>query len=543
MAIMHPSDITKRKHVKSEEKFFNACRDQLNDKYHVFFSVRWYTTNADGQREDSECDFLIFNPDYGFLCVEVKGGRGIYTDEDGDWFLKDFQEDRKLRRSPYLQAEESMRFFKNYYEEELEAKFPGTYGSAVAFPNFCVNSQLSDSAPLELTIDMNSLQNLQTRIVEIFRYYKNDNLGRSFFFAPDSQKKFISLINKRIALSIAAGALIADKERELAEINQTQDVVIDLLSNYKKAFVVGGAGTGKTWIGIKKAKRCAALGKKALYICCNKTLAKTIRTITSDSSIDCYDLDSMVKKLLADKYEELSNADGVIEYSSMLSEISDLPRYDLIVVDEAQDFTEDWAYSINLFLNESAELFVLYDESQNVFGRDFGDKFFIDNPAFVLRYNIRNTSNIYKYTQEKTTLGLDTIANQIEGVEPDVRNCTRKQQVITFLDSITKKLINSEGVSANKITILCNRDLTNSIICDIDMVGGYKVCTNADERKDNEILVQKVEDYKGLESDIVIYINQSFKNRPETEEVKYIDYTAMTRARFYLYVINYIENI
>ena len=158
--------------------------------------------------------------------------------------------------------------------------------------------------------------------------------------------------------------MIADKERELAEINQTQDVVIDLLSNYKKAFVVGGAGTGKTWIGIKKAKRCAALGKKALYICCNKTLAKTIRTITSDSSIDCYDLDSMVKKLLADKYEELSNADGVIEYSSMLSEISDLPRYDLIVVDEAQDFTEDWAYSINLFLNESAELFVLYDESQ-----------------------------------------------------------------------------------------------------------------------------------------------------------------------------------
>ena len=543
MAIMHPSDITKRKHVKSEEKFFNACRDQLNDKYHVFFSVRWYTTNADGQREDSECDFLIFNPDYGFLCVEVKGGRGIYTDEDGDWFLKDFQEDRKLRRSPYLQAEESMRFFKNYYEEELEAKFPGTYGSAVAFPNFCVNSQLSDSAPLELTIDMNSLQNLQTRIVEIFRYYRSDNLGRSFFFAPDSQKKFISLINKRIALSVAAGALIEDKERELAEINQTQDVVIDLLSNYKKAFVVGGAGTGKTWIGIKKAKRCAALGKKALYICCNKTLAKTVRTITSDSSIDCYDLDSMVKKLLADKYEELSNADGVIEYSSMLSEISDLPRYDLIVVDEAQDFTEDWAYSINLLLNESAELFVLYDESQNVFGRDFGDKFFIDNPAFVLRYNIRNTSNIYKYTQEKTTLGLDTIANQIEGVEPDVRNCTRKQQVITFLDSITKKLINSEGVSANKITILCNRDLTNSIICDIDMVGGYEVCTNADERKDNEILVQKVEDYKGLESDIVIYINQSFKNRPETEEVKYIDYTAMTRARFYLYVINYIENI
>ena len=40
---MHPSDITKRKHVKSEEDFFNACRDQLSEKYHVFFSVRWYS--------------------------------------------------------------------------------------------------------------------------------------------------------------------------------------------------------------------------------------------------------------------------------------------------------------------------------------------------------------------------------------------------------------------------------------------------------------------------------------------------------------------
>ena len=73
--------------------------------------------------------------------------------------------------------------------------------------------------------------------------------------SPDTQKKFISLINKRVALSVAAGALIEDKERELVEINQTQDVVIDLLMHYPRAFVIGGAGTGKTWIGIKKIKR------------------------------------------------------------------------------------------------------------------------------------------------------------------------------------------------------------------------------------------------------------------------------------------------
>ena len=133
MAIMHPSDITKRKHVKSEEDFFNACRDQLSEKYHVFFSVRWYS-EENGKRIDSECDFLIFNPDYGFLCVECKGGKGIYVDDDDTWFLEEYDEDRKLRCSPYKQAEESMRFFKRYYEDELETAYPGIYGNAVAFP-------------------------------------------------------------------------------------------------------------------------------------------------------------------------------------------------------------------------------------------------------------------------------------------------------------------------------------------------------------------------------------------------------------------------
>ena len=91
MAIMHPASIIESAHVKSEVKFYKACRDQLSDKYHVFYSVRWYSEN-NGIREDSECDFLIFNPNYGFICIEVKGvtllllmvesGGSMMTEED-----------------------------------------------------------------------------------------------------------------------------------------------------------------------------------------------------------------------------------------------------------------------------------------------------------------------------------------------------------------------------------------------------------------------------------------------------------------------------
>lgn len=337
--------------------------------------------------------------------------------------------------------------------------------------------------------------------------------------------------------------MIEDKERELAEINQTQDVVIDLLSNYRRAFIIGGAGTGKTWIAIKKAKRFAIEGKKVLYLCCNETLASSVKKIVSEEKVDCFSLEMLAKTILLDHYDNVPLHDGVKEYSDAFSKVGNLPKYDLIVVDEAQDFSEDWAYSVNLLLKDNASLYVFYDENQNVFNRHFGDKFFIETEPFILRYNIRNTANIYKYTQEQTHLGLDTIANQIEGVEPDIRTCTRKAQVISFLDSIVNKLVNLEGVKPNKITVLLNKDIEDSALAGIEYVGNYKVSYDAFEKIDNSILVQKAQDFKGLESDIIVYINHTYMNQSMTEDVRSLEYTALTRARFYLYVINYEQNL
>lgn len=539
MAVMHPSDITKRKHVKSEEDFFKACKEQLSDKYHVFFSVRWYS-EENGKRIDSECDFLIFNPDYGFLCIECKGGKGIYVDENDTWFLEEYDGDRKLRCSPYKQAEESMRFFKKYYEDELETAYPGVYGNAVAFPKFAVSSAITVDSPLALTIDIEDMGNLQSRIIEIFRYFNVSS--RMPFMAPDARKKFINLINKRVALSIAAGALIEDKKRELVEINQTQDVVIDLLTHYPRAFIIGGAGTGKTWIGIKKIKRCVMSGKQALYLCYNAALANRVKENIGIAGIDSYCIDGLAEKLLGDMQKNAPVANGCKEYSELLNQISTIKQYDLVIVDEAQDFTEDWAYCANLLVKDNGSLYVFYDESQNVFSRDFGDKFFIDGEPFVLRYNIRNTSNIYQYTLGRTVLGIDTLVNQIEGVEPDVRKYTRKQAVISFIDSVINKLVNKEGVTPEKIVVLSNLRLDQSVLNGVKYVGGCPLTTMIQE-EEGAVTFATVGDFKGLESDIIIFINHTYRGEVKTETVRAIEYTALTRARFYLYVIDYERSL
>lgn len=541
MAIMHPSKIPEVYHAYSEVKFFNACKEQLSDKYHVFYSVRWYSTN-NGIREDSECDFLIFNPDYGFLCVEVKGGTGMRV-EDGAWYLIDHDGERKLKRSPYDQAEQSMRFFKKYYEEEVESQFSGVYGCAVAYPNYSINTPITIGSPIETTIDLSAMSDLQKRVTEIFRYFRNQRQGAASFLSPDSQKKFINVVNKRIALSISAGALIQNKERELLEINRTQDTVIDLLAHYPRAFIVGGAGTGKTWIGIKKIIRCVQGGGSALFLCYNKALAENVNEIIAHNRADCYNIDALAFSLLKGRAASAPEHNGCREYGNLINDLPHLKKYDLIVVDEGQDFTEDWAFCANLLLKDDGSLYVFYDESQNIFKRDFGEKFLIDEPPFVLRYNIRNTANIYRYAQEQTNLGLDTIANHIEGVEPAHRTFSRKAQAIAFIDSVVNRLINKEGVVPQKIVILSNRRKVNSILCETSHIGGQQLSDEKTLPSPDYIAYRTIQSFKGLEADVIIFINHTYKNEPKTDGVRATLYTAQTRARFYLYVVDFEESV
>ena len=116
MAEMHPVDIENYNYTPSEKYMYEAFRDRLDKKYHVFYSVRWFEVE-EGKRIDSESDFIVFDPSFGFITIEVKGGKDIIQEGDR-WLLvetKDGEESiRELKCSPYEQAEKSMRHFHKY---------------------------------------------------------------------------------------------------------------------------------------------------------------------------------------------------------------------------------------------------------------------------------------------------------------------------------------------------------------------------------------------------------------------------------------------
>ena len=61
--------------------------------------------------------------------------------------------------------------------------------------------------------------------------------------------------------------------------------------------------------------------------------------------------------------------------------IADLPKYDVILIDEAQDYKENWIKMIlNCFATENAEIVAFADEKQNLYARDLDDLKMPKNP-------------------------------------------------------------------------------------------------------------------------------------------------------------------
>lgn len=543
VAIMHPTDLENYEYTATEREMYESFRDQLSNKYHVFYSIRWFDTNEENKRVDSECDFLVFDPSFGFLTIEVKGGIGMEI-ENGRWFLNEYVDRystsrRELKCSPYEQSEKSMRHFYNYFADEFHQVFNGVYGFAVAFPRYTVNAAF---APKELTIDINDMENLAKRINEVFHYWRNQR-NINIPFSADQKKRFINTINKRISLSAAAGALIQIKEKEFAKIDFVQDSILDVLYHYRQVRILGGAGTGKTYIAMKKAIRAADARKRILFLCCNNELSKFVKgKIGNDSAITFRTYsDLIIEAVGAEKYECIdTNENGNKSCFDVVAEADKIHKYDSIIVDEGQDFDEDMGLTVRLFLSDekNSELYVFYDINQNVFQHKYDNSFAIEYPPFILRYNIRNTGCIYKYAVDTTGLGTDTIANQLLGVEPDVRHYNGTLQGIRGLNNIVSRLTQKEYVSNKSIVIVSDETFEESILSTETRIGQYKISSkDLSDIEDTELCFKTVEDFKGLEADVVIYLKNDLQSDSMDVIERRREYVALTRARYYLYML------
>lgn len=523
MAIMYPKDIAQYAPTDSEQIVFYELKNQLPDSFEVFYSVSW-TLNRNGKKEKSEADFVVVSPDYGYLCLEVKGGDGIRV-EDNEWTLLDHVHgDRKLPRSPHEQAEASMYFFKKAYSNEYSIDYQGIFGAGVVFPFYSVNNiEQFSNRPEVCTIDCTGMNDLYSRIKKMFKFWGGTSFGYRIY-EKNQHKTFVEIIRKRIAIDAAAGALVKYKQRQLDVINRVQDGYVYFLSNIRQFYVRGGAGTGKTWIAMKMAElEVKDESKKVMFLCASPHLAAMVREKVSDR-ITVYDIPTLIAEVSVNP-----NGYEAPKYEGIVDSIKeDILKYDAIFIDEAQDFSEDLAFLAKSMLidEQNSRLGVFYDDVQVVRDDSFGDAFMISTPPFLLRENIRNTSNIYSWAMDNTDLGTDVIVNPVEGPWPVSENMNDNKHLVHRLENMFKRFLEDENLQSTSMVILVE-DADAFIDFFDGSIAKWKFVKEYSANGADEIKVASVENFKGLEADMIIYVH----NKDTSNNLNYIAYT---RARYYL---------
>lgn len=501
MAVMFPKNINELDPQDSELEVYNQFRKQLDDSYTVFYSVEWNRKRKDGSLEKSEADFIVASPKYGFLCLEVKGGSGIDIDGDKWTLLDNVHGDRPLKRSPYKQAEESMYYFKDKFNTEYHQQYRGLFGAGAIFPFYALPQVESISnRDKACTIEAQDMDNLDKKIRDMFKTWGGSKYGRNQYM-KENHEFFLDMIRKRSAMAAAAGALVKFKEKQLDIVNRVQDNYIYFVSNIRQFYMRGGAGTGKTWIAIKMANAEAENGARVLLTCKSKALSAVMKNETSDA-VDVIDLES-------------------------LRENTPAGSYDAIFVDEAQDFSEEDAFNLKTYLKDekASRLGVFYDDVQKVRAESFGDAFMIDTPPLLLHENIRNTANIYKYATQETDLGTDVITNPVEGSTPKSENIADGKKLTQRLNNLLKEYLVDEGLNTTSLAILVD-DADWFMEQYPEGIAKWKFIKQP-VTNDDEVRVSSVLDFKGLESDMVIYV----RHEDVSQNLNYIAYT---RAKYYL---------
>ena len=362
--------------------------------------------------------------------------------------------------------------------------------------------------------------------------------------------------------------LLADSRRDLIRLSREQFAVLNFALNDRNPRIIceGAAGTGKTLIAMEAARRLSADGKKTLFLCFNDNLQRFLSADTVEagdririSSLHRF-LGDMIRKAglspqLAAARASLSETElfdkaypEIFESAaSVLLEEGELPQFDAIVVDEAQDVLNGAMLNcLDLVLDRGfdAGRWLLFMDSglqADVYGRL--DKSLVERlrslkpVTFELLENFRNPRGVVAemcaLTGAPEPICRRELISKVEYV-----SCSNEQDQGRKLRALLLKLLR-QGVSPSQITILSGKKREDACVSRHPPdIGKPIVHLDSDSRPvpADAISAASVPAFKGLENEVLILTDLP-PLEPMTPWVRSIFYVGMTRAKSKLFAL------
>lgn len=504
MAVFKNSESNEK--INEAELLVQKALKQLDDNWFIFQNFRF--------KASFEIDFLLFNENYGFLIIEVKGGN---IEKKG---LTWYQNDRIMKLSPDAQVKKNQVEFRDFIREKFPQKTITTKNGRV-FPDVEVNFCLFFPACEFPKEDLQYKDNKKAFIYDKYdlRYIKEAvenrfNGHKNTFTVNDLDYLIESIIDKNFQFR-------KNLKNTLKELNDITDcykkTFLDLYNFVKnvddrKVIIRSVFGAGDIACGCALASRIAKDGESVLCLCNSQSLYLRL------TKLEFFNQRNISVKTKKDLFANEST-------------------YDFILIFEGEHFVNEW-HAIERF-TEFQKIYIFVDYTTNKLGltEEYRalQKFF--------EYNCRNTRSIVEFLS-KGMIHPYRINNNPEKpkgdapivyVESNLFNATER------VFCILKELVCERKIGVDKIIVVGDNSIgdifsSNSnynFSSETTIVKRDKI--NISE-KDSEdcVLYRKYTNFIGCESPILLFLYSGSMNIANNDYLKII-----SSANILLYLIQY----
>ena len=567
MATMIPRIDAKDISNIGEREVYEALDKQLPFsvvvRYHYPFC--WKSKSRIG---DGEIDFVVICPDRGIMFLEVKSSYGFDCD-NGQWYRIKRDGCRELTSSPLEQVQSTkhnvVERIANTVFKKDKTQFPGVYGHLVVYPLGEIVGKYPTSCDKNIFVLRSSLGQLAERIENTFMAFDPENKRAEF--SPDRMAAVCEFFRDSCRFIQVFAADVDEDERKIEELTKVQYEGFQRLLGNRRVKVAGPAGSGKTMIAGWLANQLAAQGNRVLFLCYNTALEQWLNEAFGHGSVVVRSYFSLCREWAAKPKPPLPYVvpSGDNQRKEFYAEVApnifidalgrisdDAEKFDVVVVDEAQDFHENWWTSVLLLLRDpdNGGMYVFYDPNQSgVYGHGnaYPEAGMVNYELFE---NCRNTKAINRYSGKVNDTTVPSFGLSPEGEPPLIMAATENHGHRALAVKNAVRGLLKDGFRPSQIAILSpfsqsndasslSRFVASTEIDGVPIASGIKSMQSW--RRNEVIFASTVRSFKGLEADCIV-LSDVFTPCEESALSRSDLYVACTRAKHRLVIIPMNQN-
>jgi hypothetical protein len=496
--------------------------------------IRWgfyYETDREG-------DFIVLGPTGGVLVLEVKGGDLRKLSTTGRW-------EGSSRDHPVAQLSAEWRAVIDALRESANGGDVPFVAKAICLPEVDIDPKIPSYKEIarNLIIDRGDLAAFEMTWRRLFANHHQT-------ISKKEQKAFLDSFAKEISPQ-AIAHFISETDRIILRHTIAEYHLLDMLRDNRQLVIEGGPGSGKTWLALEQAFRFANYGLQVLFLCYNVALADQLSALVRrrrlwKGEVTVRSWESLAHELLDAAGVGWDNPVSPTERALYFGEVvpgllRDIvrdqlfePRFDALVVDEAQDHDTSWPgpesdktdsgwweiYWKLLRERTYARMAILYDQAQRPLFRH-KERFEatrvlkrLSQPVhlkllFTLRYSLPIFRFLKTLQSEATTSLVENLRYRTTLPEgPDVELYeVEPAQTAVKLEEVVTRWVSDGFCRLDEILILSPHGTkAKTSLANHSRIGEWPI-VGIDDRKPGNLVLLSVNKAKGLDSLAVIMID------------------------------------